>query len=132
MILPNSALNSVVCISTIMEDGKKYILGSGFVYTIFHKKLENSKNELRIHYLVTCKHVLEGSTNIIISFGNSDEEMELKIEKYHQFAFFKNESIWFEHESGELDIAIILINPTIIRENVKTTIFLEMLYLLLI
>lgn len=125
MILPNSAINSVVCISNIGEDGKKYILGSGFGYKIFHRKLEDEENELRIHYLVTCKHVIEGFTNILISFGNSEEEMELKLQKYHQFAFFKNESIWFEHESGDLDLAVILINPKLIQENCKNADFYQ-------
>jgi hypothetical protein len=116
LIIPNNILNAVVCISTKREDGKKYILGSGFSYAIFHKRVDEN-NGLYIHYIVTCKHVIEDCSEIIVSFGNSNEEIELKIQKYRQFAFFDNTPVWFEHESGELDIAVILINPHIIKEK---------------
>ncbi len=73
MIIPDSTFNSVLCISTKGEDGKKYILGSGFGYSICHRKLKEGKF-LRIHYLITNKHVIENYKKIIISFGNSCEK----------------------------------------------------------
>ena len=52
--------------------------------------------------------------------------MQLVIRKYDEFAFIHNESIWFEHElnkdldeSDQLDIAVILINPFIIKKSVQ-------------
>ena len=117
MIIPDKTIDSIVCIRGEGVDGQKYILGSGFVYSICYRK--KGKNYIHNRFLITCKHVIEGYDKILISFGNSDDEIELPILKYSDGVFTRNQAVWFDDISGEFDIAVILFNPDIIMKKCK-------------
>ncbi len=113
-------INSTVSISTKTVEGKKVILGTGFIYADFVRVLDASQNQnIYTYLLVTCKHVIEGSDKIFITIGHGNEEIELDIVKYKEGIYSKTFNVWHEHPSNEdYDLAVIPINFPHIKSKI--------------
>lgn len=119
-LLHEPYINSTVSISTKNDEGKKVILGTGFIYADFLRVLDASQNKNLYKYLiVTCKHVIEGSDKIFITIGHGNEEVKLDIVKYKEGIYSETFHAWHEHPSNEdCDLAVIPINFLYIKSKI--------------
>lgn len=100
--LAEELLFTVIRIETIGSEGEQKI-GTGFV---FHYQFESKK----YLFLVTCKHVINGAKEGILTFIKRKGEEPLLGEGY-RLKVENFEDLWFKHESEHVDVAILPFVP---------------------
>lgn len=97
-------LFTVIRIETVGFEGEQKV-GTGF---IFSYETENKK----YLFLVTCKHVISGAAEGVLTFIRSDGQKPLLGEVY-RLKIENFENIWFKHKSERIDVAILPLVPVL-------------------
>jgi len=95
-------LFTVIRIETLGLEGEQKV-GTGF---IFSYKSDNK----RYLFLVTCKHVISGAKEGMLTFIKSDGQKPLLGEGY-RLKIEDFENAWFKHKSEHVDVAILPFVP---------------------
>ena len=115
-LIPPDYLDCVVAIGIKKPDDSKTWIGTGFLVGRLFKKREDNIKEYHV-FLVTNKHVLEGKKSVVVRFNphlKSDEPAG----NYDIPLLDENGNlIWTGHESEDIDIAAININPEILAKD---------------
>lgn len=112
-ILPPSHLDKVVAIGQKQQNGQTKWCATGFL--LGHLEKGSDENRQYSVWLVTNKHVLHEKKHIIVRFNmaNSQKSKEYTIDLYIE----PTKPIWFCHTDQNIDIALIQLNPEVLRKD---------------
>lgn len=113
-------INSVVAIGT-ESNGEKSWIGTGFLYGDLIEETEDGKNNYKL-YLVTNKHVIEGSEKLLVKFNPQTDQAS----KDFPIILKKDDGTlnWTGHPDPEVDVAIMTVNHQVLTEaGMKFTFF---------
>ena len=104
-IIPSSFLNAVVAIGVDRTSGEKAWIGTGFIVG----RKEQEDPSFSTHYIVTNKHVIEGTKYILVRFNSLGDEM---VKDYRIDLYDKNgEAIYSAHPHDKTDVIAVQILP---------------------
>ena len=104
-IIPSSFLNAVVAIGVDRASGEKAWIGTGFIVG----RKEQDDPSFSTHYIVTNKHVIEGTKYILVRFNSLGDEM---VKDYRIDLYDKNEeAIYSAHPHDKTDVIAVQILP---------------------
>lgn len=114
-LLPPIFINTVVAIGIENEKKEKRWIGTGFCFgKAVDTKIELSKRKYFI-WIITNNHVLDGEKNVIIKFNSSDS---ISSKDYPIELIDKNgQQIWTGHKDKEIDVAVLSINPDVLKNE---------------
>jgi len=119
-LLPPFYLDCVVAIGVEGENEKNWI-GTGFLFGQLVEKGETvAENKYRT-WLITNKHVLLNKRKIFLKFnsleGDTSKDYEINL-------YAKNGKVkWIGHPNTETDIAVIFINPNVLKKDGSKVVF---------
>jgi S1-C subfamily serine protease len=110
-LIPPFFLDCVVSIGAQTDDGPVWF-GTGF---IVGRPIDiNAKDVLFNTFLVTNKHVLKDNKEILIRFNTLQGS---QIKDYPVPLEINGQKIWVEHPTADVDIAVFLINPQVLKND---------------
>lgn len=113
-LIPPFFLSTVSAIGQLTQSGVAWI-GTGFLYGDLQREKVDGKERYQI-YLVTNKHVLNNSTSIILKFDTTNPAKQSVLYSV-DLTDSKGNSVWFGHPNPLVDVAVIHINPNIIKQK---------------
>ena len=118
-LIPPFFLNCVVAIGFLTTNGTKDFVATGFLYgdPAPQEQVQGEGQQIKPYYvyLVTNRHVFEGQQRAFILFNPIGTEPARDYEL--PLVDKDNKILWFAHPDPDIDIAIIRINPKVLREE---------------
>lgn len=113
-LIPLFFLDCVVAIGVTNADKTKSWVGTGFLVGRFFKKTEDGLKKYHV-FLVTNKHVLNQLPSAIVRFNPQTNQPS----KDYELPLVDNSGNkkWTGHPKEDIDVAVININPTILRKE---------------
>lgn len=110
-IIPHFFLNAVVALGVVVN-GEKCWIGTGFIVG----RKENDKPEMSTYYIITNKHVIEGTTEIYVRFNSLGDTL---VKDYSITLFDDNGLPKFSpHPNEKTDVIALQISPqTLINDK---------------
>jgi S1-C subfamily serine protease len=120
-MIPPHYLDCTVAIGKV-EDGKKHWIGTGFLVGKYIESLKSGKTSYQL-FLVTNKHVLAGSSAVILKFNSRNDQPS----KDYDVALTTNGvALWTGHPDKEVDIAVYpLATDFLTKDNMNFSFFAE-------
>jgi S1-C subfamily serine protease len=112
-LIPPFFLDCVVAIGFDTAKGERQYVATGFLYGNFFKK--DGEQKLYHVFLVTNKHVFEGNEVAWLRFNPEVDEPAREFEVSLLDA--EKKQLWLAHPDPEVDLAVIVINAPVLREN---------------
>jgi hypothetical protein len=111
-LIPPFFLNCVVSIGVLSGDTADPVawIGTGFIAGRFKEIVSEQKRYYT--FLITNKHILVGKHQILLRFNSNDGSRVLD---YPVALFENNEQIWVGHPSPDVDVAVFILNPSILE-----------------
>jgi len=113
-LIPPIYLDCVVAIGIDSEKSERIWIASGFLFGYFQKRDKEKKKSLYSVYLVTNRHVLEGTKIIYLRFNPKDNNPAQEFPL--PFTGVTNPAKWHSHPDPLIDLAIVRINPNILEQ----------------
>jgi S1-C subfamily serine protease len=117
-LLPPVYLDSVVAIGVVNADRSKTWIGTGFLVGRFHHKIDDEKNYYDL-FLVTNKHVLQSQKSIVVRFNPEPSTGSAALDFPIELIDKDNKIIWEGHPKQDIDVAVISINTSILRQHLR-------------
>lgn len=112
-LIPPFFIDCVVAIGMLDSKAKKRWIGTGFLVGRHHKEVDSQEKPYHL-FLVTNKHVLSDMNSILVRFNPRSEE---PAKDYDIDLTEADELILVEHPETEVDIAVININPEVLKKD---------------
>lgn len=114
-LIPPHFFDCVVAIGVHDSQGKFEAVASGFLYGHFIHKLDETTHRYLV-FLVTNRHVIEGLKEVYLRFNPQKKDEPAR--DYEVNLLDENgQPEWLSHPDKEVDIAVILINMRILKEQ---------------
>ncbi|MGD0950871.1 MAG: serine protease [Methanotrichaceae archaeon] len=115
-LIPKIFLDCVTAIGVRNPDGSSKWIGTGF---LVGRLFETDQNGIKQYhtFLVTNKHVLTDRKNIIARFNPEPSSGNTAKDYTIELVDAKGKSLWIGHPHNDVDVAVIYINPTVLRSD---------------
>lgn len=115
-LIPPFFLDCVVAIGVKNPDESKSWIGTGFMIGRFFKQRDEGLKDYHV-FLVTNKHVLNGQNSVIVRFNPQPQSNEQARDYDLPLIDKDGNKTWTEHPTKDIDVAVMNINPKILREH---------------
>jgi len=115
-------LDAVTAIGVGDDEAKRRWVGTGFLYGLFERKLDEATKSYRV-FLVTNKHVLKGEKRIYLKFNSANDSTS---KDYAVDLLSRNgKERWVGHADANVDVAVMPVNANALKEELMKYAFLQ-------
>jgi S1-C subfamily serine protease len=121
-LLPPFTLDAVMAIGVGDDEAKRRWVGTGFLYGLFDKKLDETTKSYRV-FLVTNKHVLKGKKRIYLKFNSANDSIS---KDYPVDLLSRNGKVrWVGHANDKVDVAVMPVNANALKDELMKYAFFQ-------
>src|ERR1035437_4377051 len=121
-LLSKNHIKSLVAVGTQKEDGLFICDSTSFLVGFLVKDSTNPVERLYRTFLVTNRHVFDGRDSVFLRFNTDDGKQKT----FGQLLKTNDgNSLWLAHLDPLVDLALLSINPDILKENNIQPIFIS-------